>query len=138
MGSNNHGHATHVYLQNVLIVASVSFCHIIFLLQLLDPSKRLGCEQMGGYGPLKEHQFFEDIDWDTLAEQTPPKLMPYLPSSTKGEQGFRSEINVSLCDLKLTCTCMHMLMHIHTLTQTLFYTHTHTHLHGAIDWRRRS
>lgn len=28
-------------------------------MQVLDPSKRLGCSQMGGYGPLREHIFFE-------------------------------------------------------------------------------
>ena len=64
--------------------------------QVLDSSKRLGCDQMGGYEPLKEHIFFEDIEWDTLHKQVPPKLMPYLPSCTKGEQGLRSEIDVSI------------------------------------------
>ena len=66
------------------------------ILQVLDSSKRLGCDQMGGYDSLKEHVFFEDIEWDTIPDQTPPKLMPYLPSNTKGEQGLRSEINVSV------------------------------------------
>ena len=50
---------------------------------------------MGGYESLQEHVFFEDIEWETIPDQTPPKLMPYLPSNTKGEQGLRSEINVS-------------------------------------------
>ena len=64
--------------------------------QVLDPAARLGCDQMGGYTPLKEHLFFEDIDWEMLHLQTPPKLMPYLPSSTKGETALRSEILVSV------------------------------------------
>ena len=63
--------------------------------QVLNPSKRLGCDQMGGYATLKDHVFFEDIEWDTMPDQTPPKLMPYLPSTAKGEQGFRSDVNVS-------------------------------------------
>lgn len=70
---------------------------------------------MGGYGPLKDHQFFEDIEWETLVEQTPPKLMPYLPASTKGEQGFRSDINVRSVHFKDFC-----IMHAHA------YTHAHT------------
>ena len=51
---------------------------------------------MGGYAPLKAHVFFEDIDWENIPKQSPPKLMPYLPSNTKGESGLRSEITVSL------------------------------------------
>ena len=51
---------------------------------------------MGGYSTLKDHVFFEDIEWETMPDQTPPKLMPYLPSTAKGEQGFRSDVNVSV------------------------------------------
>jgi 3-phosphoinositide dependent protein kinase-1 len=51
---------------------------------------------MGGYATLKDHVFFEDIEWETMPDQTPPKLMPYLPSTAKGEQGFRSDVNVSI------------------------------------------
>ena len=65
--------------------------------------KRLGCDQKGGYHPLKEHIFFEEIDWLKIPEQTPPKLLPYLPSTSKGESGLRSEINVrdevNMCDI---------------------------------------
>ena len=32
-----------------------------------------------------------DVDWETVPEQVPPKLMPYLPSSVKGEEGLRSD-----------------------------------------------
>ena len=49
---------------------------------------------MGGYQPLKDHVFFEDIEWKTVPDQIPPKLLPYLPSTSKGEMGLRSEINV--------------------------------------------
>ncbi|XP_064406861.1 3-phosphoinositide-dependent protein kinase 1-like [Halichondria panicea] len=65
---------------------------LVSKLLLLDPAARLGCDQMGGYPPLKDHLFFEDIDWETIHEQTPPKLMPYLPSNTKGESALRSDI----------------------------------------------
>lgn len=64
---------------------------IVKSLLVLDHSKRLGCEQMGGYSPLKAHIFFEGIEWDSVPEQVPPKLLPYLPSSVKGEEGLRSD-----------------------------------------------
>jgi len=35
-----------------------------------------------------------DVDWEKIPEQTPPKLLPYLPSNTKGEQGLHSDYNV--------------------------------------------
>ena len=62
--------------------------------QMLDPAKRLGCDQQGGYTPLKDHTFFDDIDWENIPSQTPPKLLPYLPSQSKGEVALRSDINV--------------------------------------------
>ncbi|KAG7272821.1 hypothetical protein CRUP_025801 [Coryphaenoides rupestris] len=46
----------------------------------LDSSTRLGCEEMGGYDPLRQHPFFETISWGDLHLQTPPKLTPYLPA----------------------------------------------------------
>ena len=61
---------------------------------MLDATKRLGCDQRGGYEPLRAHVFFEGIDWGKIPEQTPPKLLPYLPSKSKGELALRSEINV--------------------------------------------
>lgn len=63
-------------------------------MQVIDPTKRLGCDQQGGYDPLRKHVFFEAIDWKTIPEQTPPKLLPYLPSKSKGEVGLRSDVNV--------------------------------------------
>ncbi|KAK7919750.1 hypothetical protein WMY93_011034 [Mugilogobius chulae] len=52
----------------------------------LDPSKRLGCEEMGGYGPLKQHPFFDSISWSDLHLQTPPKLTPYLPAMSEDDE----------------------------------------------------
>uniref|UniRef100_A0A8C5EDR2 3-phosphoinositide-dependent protein kinase 1 n=1 Tax=Gouania willdenowi TaxID=441366 RepID=A0A8C5EDR2_GOUWI len=55
-------------------------------LLLQDPSKRLGCEEMGGYDPLKQHPFFDTISWSDLHLQTPPKLTPYLPAMSEDDE----------------------------------------------------
>uniref|UniRef100_A0AAX7TFI1 3-phosphoinositide-dependent protein kinase 1 n=1 Tax=Astatotilapia calliptera TaxID=8154 RepID=A0AAX7TFI1_ASTCA len=52
----------------------------------LDPTKRLGCEEMGGYEPLKQHPFFDTISWSDLHLQTPPKLTPYLPAMSEDDE----------------------------------------------------
>ncbi|KAM9774034.1 3-phosphoinositide-dependent protein kinase 1 isoform 2-T2 [Syngnathus typhle] len=52
----------------------------------LDPSNRLGCEEMGGYDPLKQHPFFDTISWSDLHLQTPPKLTPYLPAMSEDDE----------------------------------------------------
>lgn len=64
--------------------------------QVLNPAERLGCEEMGGYGPLKSHPFFEGIDWEKLTEQTAPVLMPYLPAKDANDESFWSKNNVSM------------------------------------------
>ncbi|XP_070580796.1 3-phosphoinositide-dependent protein kinase 1-like isoform X2 [Ptychodera flava] len=61
-------------------------------LLVLEPTKRLGCDELGGYPPLKAHEFFKGIDWGNLDKQTPPVLKPYLKSPT-GEE-LRSDYNV--------------------------------------------
>ncbi|KAI5091599.1 3-phosphoinositide-dependent protein kinase 1 precursor [Silurus meridionalis] len=53
-----------------------------------DPTKRLGCEEMGGYNPLRAHSFFESISWENLHLQTPPKLTPYLPAMAEDEEEY--------------------------------------------------
>lgn len=50
-------------------------------LLVLDPTKRLGCPEVGGFGPFLNHPFFEGIIWDQLWEQDPPDLLPYLPAT---------------------------------------------------------
>ncbi len=62
--------------------------------QVLDPAARLGCDQMGGYHPLKAHLFYKTVVWENVPNEQPPKIMPYLPSTSKGETGFRSDVNV--------------------------------------------
>uniref|UniRef100_A0A8C7H6Z3 3-phosphoinositide-dependent protein kinase 1 n=1 Tax=Oncorhynchus kisutch TaxID=8019 RepID=A0A8C7H6Z3_ONCKI len=54
----------------------------------LDPSNRLGCEEMGGYNPLRDHFFFEAITWENLHLQTPPKLTPYLPAMAEDDEDY--------------------------------------------------
>ncbi|TWW81425.1 3-phosphoinositide-dependent protein kinase 1 [Takifugu flavidus] len=51
-----------------------------------DPSKRIGCEEMGGYDPLRQHPFFDTISWSDLHLQTPPKLTPYLPAMSEDDE----------------------------------------------------
>ncbi|KAK3571771.1 hypothetical protein QTP86_018702, partial [Hemibagrus guttatus] len=60
--------------------------NLVEQLLLLDPCKRIGCEEMGGYKPLKSHPFFESISWDDLHLQTPPKLTPYLPAMSEDDE----------------------------------------------------
>ncbi|XP_076865384.1 3-phosphoinositide-dependent protein kinase 1a isoform X2 [Brachyhypopomus gauderio] len=56
----------------------------------LDPAHRLGCEEMGGYGLLRAHVFFEGISWEDLHLQTPPKLTPYLPAMAEDDEDYYS------------------------------------------------
>ncbi|XP_043859579.1 putative 3-phosphoinositide-dependent protein kinase 2 [Dromiciops gliroides] len=53
-----------------------------------DPTKRVGCEEMGGYGALKAHPFFENITWDTLHLQSPPQVKRPLISTSEDENYF--------------------------------------------------
>lgn len=59
---------------------------VFFHAQSLDPSKRIGCEEMGGYDPLKQHPFFDTISWSDLHLQMPPKLTPYLPAMSEDDE----------------------------------------------------
>uniref|UniRef100_A0A4W3IT53 3-phosphoinositide-dependent protein kinase 1 n=1 Tax=Callorhinchus milii TaxID=7868 RepID=A0A4W3IT53_CALMI len=55
-------------------------------LLVLELTKRLGCEEMGSYTPLKAHPFFEAISWENLHLQTPPKLTAYLPAMSEDDE----------------------------------------------------
>ncbi|XP_069503291.1 3-phosphoinositide-dependent protein kinase 1 [Ambystoma mexicanum] len=55
-------------------------------LLVLDATKRLGCEEMGSYEPLKAHSFFENLKWENLHNQTPPKLTAYLPAMSEDDE----------------------------------------------------
>ncbi|CAD5213535.1 unnamed protein product [Bursaphelenchus okinawaensis] len=47
-------------------------------LLVLEPSERLGHD---GPEAIKEHKFFEDVDFKNIQTTTPPELKPYLPAS---------------------------------------------------------
>ncbi|XP_077172498.1 3-phosphoinositide-dependent protein kinase 1 [Paroedura picta] len=55
-------------------------------LLVLDATKRLGCEEIGGFEPLKAHPFFDSITWENLHHQTPPKLTAYLPAMSEDDE----------------------------------------------------
>lgn len=64
-------------------------------LLVLDPTKRLGCDEMGGYPPLKADPFYQGINWENLPKETPPRLLPYLPPTSADVPEFwgDSELN---------------------------------------------
>lgn len=66
---------------------------IVENLLVLDPSKRLGASDAVGYPSLRSHPFFAGIDFETLHEQTPPKIYPYLPGTSEHEE-MRSRYRV--------------------------------------------
>ncbi|XP_041986221.1 3-phosphoinositide-dependent protein kinase 1 [Aricia agestis] len=55
-------------------------------LLVLDHTKRLGATDGDTYDSIRNHPFFEGIDWDNLFEQTPPTISPYLPGGTFEEE----------------------------------------------------
>uniref|UniRef100_A0A671LRA3 3-phosphoinositide-dependent protein kinase 1 n=1 Tax=Sinocyclocheilus anshuiensis TaxID=1608454 RepID=A0A671LRA3_9TELE len=59
---------------------------LVSCFQSLDSCKRIGCEEMGGYRPLKSHPFFETVGWDDIHLQTPPKLTAYLPAMSEDDE----------------------------------------------------
>ncbi|VDP20323.1 unnamed protein product [Soboliphyme baturini] len=66
----------------------------------LSASERLGSPQQGGCKAIKEHPFFETVDWETLPEQTPPAMLPYLPRTTTND-AFTSTYCVSSVPMKV-------------------------------------
>ncbi|GAM19961.1 hypothetical protein SAMD00019534_031360 [Acytostelium subglobosum LB1] len=49
---------------------------LIEKLLIVKPTDRLGSPAMGSFAKLKEHPFFEGVNWDTLSKQTPPPIVP--------------------------------------------------------------
>lgn len=66
-------------------------------MQVLDPTKRLGCKEMGGMALLRQHPFFEGVVWEGLENQQPPELMPYLPATERNPELWSSQARVSIC-----------------------------------------
>lgn len=53
----------------------------------LEPSQRLGSHDRGDtYDSIRNHPFFEGINWDALRQQTPPPIYPYLPGLEADEK----------------------------------------------------
>ncbi|KAL5019256.1 hypothetical protein ScPMuIL_004978 [Solemya velum] len=67
----------------------------------LDPEKRLGCPEMGGYGPLKGHPFFKNVNWDSLPDETAPDLLPYLPATSSNPENIWSSYRPGLDDKRI-------------------------------------
>lgn len=57
-------------------------------LLVLEPSERLGAsdEHGSGYPSIRAHPFFVNVDFETLHEQTPPPIYPYLPGTSEHEE----------------------------------------------------
>ncbi|XP_077290138.1 phosphoinositide-dependent kinase 1 isoform X3 [Arctopsyche grandis] len=63
-------------------------------LLVLDPTKRLGAMDKGPtYDSIRNHPFFRGVNWDTIREQRPPPIYPYLPGKA-AEESFRSQYRV--------------------------------------------
>lgn len=69
-----------------------------YWLQVLDPDKRLGCDEAGGFEILKAHEFFKNIDWDHLHKLKPPALVPYLPATSSNPEQCWSTMKVCTVD----------------------------------------
>lgn len=64
---------------------------------MLELSQRLGAQDGEGYPSVRNHPFFEGVEWDKLHQTTPPPMYPFLPGNTEG-QDLRSHYRVSkLC-----------------------------------------
>lgn len=75
------------------------FCELarslVSQLLVLEPTQRLGAldEHGAGYPSIRAHPFFEGVDFETLHEQTPPPIYPYLPGTSEHEE-LRSQYRV--------------------------------------------
>ncbi|XP_078040935.1 phosphoinositide-dependent kinase 1 isoform X2 [Augochlora pura] len=75
------------------------FCELarslVSQLLVLEPGMRLGAqdEHGAGYPSIRAHPFFEGVDFETLHEQNPPPIYPYLPGTSEHEE-LRSQYRV--------------------------------------------
>ncbi|KAI6222338.1 3-phosphoinositide-dependent protein kinase 1 [Aphelenchoides fujianensis] len=58
-------------------------------LLVTEPTERLGSQ---GAEEIKNHEFFEGVDWENIFTRTPPVLKPYIPAGG-GEPEFYSEFH---------------------------------------------
>ncbi|XP_058799944.1 3-phosphoinositide-dependent protein kinase 1 isoform X2 [Phymastichus coffea] len=68
---------------------------LVSKLLVLEPGQRLGAsdEHGAGYPSIRAHSFFAGVDFETLHEQTPPPIYPYLPGTSEHEE-LRSHYRV--------------------------------------------
>ncbi|XP_015589189.1 3-phosphoinositide-dependent protein kinase 1 isoform X1 [Cephus cinctus] len=68
---------------------------LVSQLLVLEPTERLGAldEHGAGYPSIRAHDFFKGMDFETLHEQTPPPIYPYLPGTSEHEE-LRSQYRV--------------------------------------------
>ncbi|KAK0168186.1 hypothetical protein PV327_002012 [Microctonus hyperodae] len=68
---------------------------LVSQLLVLNAAHRLGAqdEHGAGYPSIRAHSFFEAVDFETLHEQTPPPIYPYLPGTSEHEE-LRSHYRV--------------------------------------------
>lgn len=75
------------------------FCELarslVSQLLVLEATERLGAqdEHGAGYPSIRAHPFFEGVDFETLHEQTPPPIYPYLPGTSEHKE-LRSQYRV--------------------------------------------
>lgn len=70
-------------------------------LLVIEPDKRLGSDEMGGFQQLKLHPFFSGIDWDQIETSKPPKLVPYLPGTSSNPESCWSTMKPGLTDKRI-------------------------------------
>lgn len=46
---------------------------------MIDPNERLGAKDSTPYESIRLHPFFAGVNFDTLAESTPPGVGPFIP-----------------------------------------------------------
>lgn len=68
---------------------------LVSKLLVLEPTQRLGALDAHGVGypSIRAHPFFEGVNFETLHEQTPPPIYPYLPGTSEHEE-LRSQYRV--------------------------------------------
>lgn len=66
---------------------------LIQKLLVLEPMQRIGSTDKAGYPSIKQQEFFKGLHWENLHEQTPPRILPYLPGNS-GNEELRSRYEV--------------------------------------------
>ncbi|XP_059172685.1 3-phosphoinositide-dependent protein kinase 1-like [Physella acuta] len=74
---------------------------LVAKLLVLEPTERLGMIQPDGMKGLKNHPFFEGINWESLPDTAPPRLMPYLPATASNPEFWGQEQRTGFDDQRL-------------------------------------